>query len=516
MKLKIILPILIIALIGTGYWYVQSDYNIKSVEIVESGETQTLGEDQASSLVHDLKKAADAQPPGSATHEFEALIKYSLLKKQEKAIISFYSDEDVLVSLESSKEYKTLSNQQFYKSSPMFDSMYEYKSSPSLTLSLTQGDSEVDYMIKESDWEFMRLSGEYAMGSPMEDSSEQKSVYTSYEETIVPTFSLVPDKLEYTISGDSAENELLTIPETGIPLPAENGTYRISIKATWDNAKSGYRGSATYTLPIEANLPPVYEFDRTQVYQGGFIKVTVKNSGDTSPALTQSIFKDIEFFKNGSVYETLIPAGYLVKPGKYEIKYSQGETEKTQIVEILERDFRIQYLTVDPNVEASTRSNEAYAQYNKYFLPTRDKSSETKLYDKPFILPIDGRLTTEYGERRYVNDLPTSYHHAGVDLAAPAGTSVKASNSGTVVFSMELILTGNTVVIDHGQGIFSCYYHMQERTAHVGDLVNRGQEIGKVGSTGFSTGPHLHFMISYHRTNLEPGMFINGKPLVKK
>jgi murein DD-endopeptidase MepM/ murein hydrolase activator NlpD len=112
-----------------------------------------------------------------------------------------------------------------------------------------------------------------------------------------------------------------------------------------------------------------------------------------------------------------------------------------------------------------------------------------------------------------VNDAPTSFRHSGLDIAAPTGTPIVATNNGRVTLSMDLILTGNTIVIDHGQGLFSVYYHMHERFVEEGHLVERGETIGTVGSTGFSTGPHLHFTMSYYRHNLEPGYFLVGEPI---
>ena len=128
-------------------------------------------------------------------------------------------------------------------------------------------------------------------------------------------------------------------------------------------------------------------------------------------------------------------------------------------------------------------------------------------------MPVSGRLTTEFGETRYVNDFPTSYRHLGLDIAADEGGEVKAANRGKVVLARSLTLTGNTVMIDHGEGLFSVYHHMRDLSVKTGEIVGRGQKIGAVGTTGFSTGPHLHFMISYYSTNLEPGYFLVGQPI---
>ena len=117
------------------------------------------------------------------------------------------------------------------------------------------------------------------------------------------------------------------------------------------------------------------------------------------------------------------------------------------------------------------------------------QSSDEDLTDGDYILPTTGRLSTEYGETRYVNGSPTSYRHSGLDIATPRGTPVYATNSGKVLLATPLILTGNTILIDHGQGIFSTYFHLNKLTVKEGEMVKNGDLIGEVGTTGFSTGP---------------------------
>ena len=115
---------------------------------------------------------------------------------------------------------------------------------------------------------------------------------------------------------------------------------------------------------------------------------------------------------------------------------------------------------------------------------------------------------------RYVNDSITSYRHSGLDIAIDRGTPIMATNSGVVNLAQQLILTGNTIVIDHGLGIFSTYFHMDSLNVENGQMVTKGDIIGTVGSTGFSTGPHLHWTMSYYRTNLDPYLFIK-KPILE-
>jgi len=118
----------------------------------------------------------------------------------------------------------------------------------------------------------------------------------------------------------------------------------------------------------------------------------------------------------------------------------------------------------------------------------------------PWIIPIllggDVFISGYFGEERSFNGGPRGGHHGGTDIAAPHATEVQATNRGIVVFAEEGLIRGNCVVIDHGAGILSSYGHMSALRVTVGDEVERGKVIGLVGSTGLSTGPHLHWELS--------------------
>ena len=118
----------------------------------------------------------------------------------------------------------------------------------------------------------------------------------------------------------------------------------------------------------------------------------------------------------------------------------------------------------------------------------------------PFIIPIElgGEVWVSgyFGEQRSFNGGPRVGHHGGTDIAAPPGTPVRTTNHGTVVMSELTLVRGNLVVVDHGGGILSCYGHLSERTVAVGQMVRRGDVVGRVGSTGLSSGPHLHWELS--------------------
>jgi murein DD-endopeptidase MepM/ murein hydrolase activator NlpD len=134
------------------------------------------------------------------------------------------------------------------------------------------------------------------------------------------------------------------------------------------------------------------------------------------------------------------------------------------------------------------------AQLNRIY----QRPNGTKRWNGRFRLPVAGEVTTEFGTRR-------SYEfHPGMDIAAPMGTIVSSPASGTVVFTGEMPARGNVVVLDHGAGVYSTYAHLQRFEVEVGDDVEPGQPIARVGTTGFSTGPHLHWEIWVGGADVDP------------
>jgi murein DD-endopeptidase MepM/ murein hydrolase activator NlpD len=124
-------------------------------------------------------------------------------------------------------------------------------------------------------------------------------------------------------------------------------------------------------------------------------------------------------------------------------------------------------------------------------------------------MPVAGRVTSEYGERRDPLTGEADFH-AGLDLAAPRGTPVRAAASGTVEFSGRRGDAGNLVEIAHADGTRTRYAHLDSRKVAQGDTVHVGQVLGAVGSTGRSTGPHLHFAVERAGETIDPKPLLDG------
>jgi len=125
------------------------------------------------------------------------------------------------------------------------------------------------------------------------------------------------------------------------------------------------------------------------------------------------------------------------------------------------------------------------------------------LGDGAFLQPNKGKVFPNFGQRRIYNDAPRSIH-TGVDIAAPQGDPIRAANAGKVVLASRLYLSGNAVIIDHGLGVFSFYGHMSKILVKRGQAVGKGDVIGKCGTTGRSTGPHLHWAVRVFDSRVDP------------
>ncbi|MBE0450791.1 MAG: peptidoglycan DD-metalloendopeptidase family protein [Clostridia bacterium] len=298
-----------------------------------------------------------------------------------------------------------------------------------------------------------------------------------------------------------------------------NGTFAPKKFATRAEASIvSYKLLLKLGIIPNANLAENIILSKNKLTQGDLLKITVHHATSVSEiSLAQDLYSNFKWYDQGDVIEGYIPTNYSTAPGVYSLKFTNSETgiTTTRNIEVNQRKFRVQNLTVDTSVESSTRTDDAYAEYYKYFNPSRDVSSPIKYYTESFLLPTKGKVTTEFGESRYVNGALTNYRHAGIDIAAPRGTEVVSANAGKVMLSMPLVLTGNSIVVDHGEGLFSVYFHLDKLHVTEGEMVERGQLIGEVGSTGFSTGPHLHFTMSYYRFNIEPGYMIYGQSITK-
>lgn len=180
--------------------------------------------------------------------------------------------------------------------------------------------------------------------------------------------------------------------------------------------------------------------------------------------------------------------------------------------EVHNKEYKTQYLTiknkrkVNPNKQDMSRITAEKEKITK----AKSHWSENDDIALKFIKPTKGPYSSPFGLRRFFNNQPRK-PHSGLDIAAPKGTPIVAPADGIVINTGDYFFNGNTVFIDHGQGLITMYCHMDHIDIAKGTKVKTGDIIGKVGLTGRVTGAHLHWSVILNNTTVDPQLFLSEK-----
>lgn len=263
---------------------------------------------------------------------------------------------------------------------------------------------------------------------------------------------------------------------------------------------------------------PVFTAGRLQLQQGEILPLRIQHLppgltpvADTELGMANFVQTDTD--DNGlTEWFCIVPIGNTREPGDYTITVEAGAYSWAVTASVQLFNFDIQHLTIDNNAPNVSEANSAASiqEYNQKIPPLWESWDDERYWEGPFTQPLEGRISTEFGEIRYTNgNMSNPRPHYGMDFAVPEGTPIHAPNRGRVVFAEYTMRLGNMVVIEHGGGLKSYYFHMVELNARVDDMVERGDVIGYVGSTGYSTGAHLHYELRIGRQAVSPSMLFD-------
>ncbi len=210
-------------------------------------------------------------------------------------------------------------------------------------------------------------------------------------------------------------------------------------------------------------------------------------------------------------FRALLPTTPLDKPGTLQIQVTGEGEEKNLSVPLKNRSFPTQRIRLSG--AAGAKATQMELDRVKAF---KQLETPEKYWNGPFLKPNAGPLTSGYGIRRYYNGVfANDYYHRGVDYAGGTGSPVVAPAPGRIALvgrvSEGFRVHGNVVGIDHGQGVTSIMMHLSRIDVKEGDMVQAGQRVGAVGSTGASTGPHLHWGLYVHGLSVDPGPWRSQK-----
>jgi len=266
-----------------------------------------------------------------------------------------------------------------------------------------------------------------------------------------------------------------------------------------------------------STAPPVITLDPPAVGQGETTVLTVKQGGAASGSVSL-LGQRIPLIAagDGSTLWCVAGAGLYEALGAKSAAIVTRDGGGTVISEVslpfsvIAVDRPIDYLTASPSVtavltpeaaeiEAALR---AYEQFNLF--------GARPQWEGTIQLPVEDYIqTTTFGEGRSINGGPVSGQHSGTDMAAPSGTPILAAATGRIAWAGAMPIRGNSVLVDHGAGVVTGYHHLLEWNVEVGQRVEAGEIIAKMGSTGFSTGPHLHWEMTIYGVNVDPMTWVD-------
>jgi murein DD-endopeptidase MepM/ murein hydrolase activator NlpD len=253
--------------------------------------------------------------------------------------------------------------------------------------------------------------------------------------------------------------------------------------------------------------PTADPLPHTAAVPGGIVTVDLGQASGTAPVVHYRK-KRVMVVQNNGHWQAIVGIPLSTKSGRQQL--TLAGSKQTVSFEVGPKKYAEQRLTiknkrqVNPNKEDMKRIRGERGRINSAL---RHWQQQTTVQTR-FTLPVVGRLSSPFGLRRFFNEQPRK-PHSGIDIAAPAGTPIVAPAAGRVIDNGEFFFNGNSVFIDHGQGLVTMYCHMSRIDVKPGQHVSRGETIGAVGQTGRVTGPHLHWSVSLNDARVDPSLFFD-------
>jgi len=241
---------------------------------------------------------------------------------------------------------------------------------------------------------------------------------------------------------------------------------------------------------------------------GEVVVFTIAPADAAAPVRLHAFDHDILAYHTADAWQVIVGVDLDVAAGTYPVTIESGSgagiARTTYELQILPRAFPTRKLSVDEAFVTPPKSAQPRIDREAALLAsTWQSSAATRLWSAPFIRPVPQPANSAFGTRSIFNGKPRNAH-GGADFLSPAGTPIHAPNAGRIVIARNLYYSGNTVIVDHGLGLFSTFAHLSRIDVHEGDVVTSGQAVGLVGATGRVTGPHLHWAVRAGNARVDP------------
>ena len=241
---------------------------------------------------------------------------------------------------------------------------------------------------------------------------------------------------------------------------------------------------------------------------GDIMVVIVKGVGEP----VEGKFGDRKIYFNPAKesVKAVVGIDLFTEPGDYNLDISLNGTVITRTVTVIKKKYPVQKLTLPKDMVELSPENEARVEREQKEVAALWPNETERDWTGDFVNPRPGKIAGKFGLRRIINNIPKS-PHSGVDVEAEEGDEVRAPNNGIAVKTDPLFYSGNSIFLDHGQGIYTMFFHLSKILVQPGQAVKKGDVIGLVGATGRATGAHLHWGVRVQGARVDPLELIHLK-----
>ncbi|WP_195282698.1 M23 family metallopeptidase [Harryflintia acetispora] len=385
---------------------------------------------------------------------------------------------------------------------PALEGLYTYAVPPTLSLS---SDKRTETLTPATaQWEVRMLDGQFHTVAPPAPGDaplfeSQGAFRCSYKFSVAPVSTMIEVLRDgQTVFSGSKE-------EIGSFAPDRDGLYTYRFTAVFEQEGADFRGSCTYEVDVHCAVPRHLGVSGSWSYPGELVTLYMAGGQEEDFAASWA-FGEAGVFQYQDYRVALLPVPLSAQSVMQPVEVRYGEQGRGTVkLDLKAKDFEVMHITDNASYVTNADYNrQAQQQFSERIAPLLSQRGEEYLPDGPFQRPLEGEIITPFGAVRYINQSTTGSAKTGIDIKAAVGTPVSAAQRGKVLLAENLTMTGNTVIIEHGFGIKSWYYHLDTLSVQAGDEAEAGQRLGTLGQTGFASSPRLCFSVSVDDVYINP------------